>query len=146
MPAIQSLLVTAAVVCAAAIAAGPALGEYPHSRTVGPVQHASLTIAPGGATMAAERVLGQNFAIEPGVPVRLTITNVTHRDHTFTIKSLGVSVLVGPAAGNVPTSRTVTFTTRGYGVFDWNCLLCPDAHHEATTMQMGGKIYSIIAI
>ena len=146
MPAVQPLLATAVVVLATAVAAGPALGEYPHSTTVGPVQRVSLTIAPGGTTMAAERVVGKNFAVEPGVPVQITITNATHRSHTFTIRSLGVSVLVGPAVGDVPARQTVTFTTHGYGVLDWTCFLCPDTHHEATTTQMGGKIYSIIAV
>jgi hypothetical protein len=147
MLAVQPLLAMSAIVgVAAAVAAAPALGDYPHSTTVGPVQHMTLTIGPGSTTMATERVSRQNFAIEPGVPVRLTIANATHRDHTFTIKSLGISVLVDAAIGNAPATRTVTFTTHGYGVLNWNCLLCPDSHHEATTTHMGGKIYSIIAV
>jgi hypothetical protein len=146
MRTIQSLLAVATVVVACAVVAGPAFGEYPHSTSVAPVQRLSLVIAPGATTMAAERVVRPNFAVEPGVPVRLSILNTTHRAHTFTIEALGLSVLIGPATGSAPATRTITFTTHGYGVLDWACLLCPDAHHEATTRQMGGKIYSIIAV
>ncbi len=94
--------------------------------------------------MAAERVVSENFAIQPGIPVRITLVNRTHDFHNFTVKALGVSMIVGPAHGSVPGKASVTFVTQKYGVFDWTCLTCPSGHAEK--QPMGGKVYSIIAI
>jgi hypothetical protein len=55
------------------LAAGPA---SPHA------QNLSITIRAG------DYIRGPNFALAPGVPVRLTVTNLTHQFHTFTITGL----------------------------------------------------------
>ncbi len=138
-------LLTSAIVTVAALAlAGQALAAPAASTTRPRVQHLTVTILPSITAMADERVPLENVAIEPGIPVRLVLVNHTRLFHTFTVPELHVSALVGPAHGSVPGKTTVTFTTYRYGVFDWDCVLCPHSHGQS--MTMGGKIYSIIGI
>lgn len=140
----QPLLVTT-VVLAGVVFAGSAFAASPTPKTSRPTQQVAITITPSGTPMAAERVVSENFAIQPGIPVRITLVNRTHGFHNFYIKTLGVSLVVGPAHGSTPAKATITFVARKYGVFDWTCLTCP-AEHPATSHPMGGKVYAIIAI
>jgi hypothetical protein len=101
------------------------------------VQNVSLTF------MAGDRVSAPNFALAPGVPVRLTIVNYTHEFHTFTITGLNVSALIRPAVGQASTTTTVSFTPRATGTFKWHCVICPSGAH-GMRHQMGGAVYLII--
>ena len=143
MKPVQPLLVIV-VVLAGVVFAGSAFAASPTAKTSRHTQQVAITIVPSSTSMAAERVVSENFAIQPGIPVRITLVNRTHAFHNFYVKALGVSMIVGPAHGSVPAKSSVTFVTQRYGVFDWTCLTCPAGHAE--TQPMGGKIYSIIAI
>ena len=64
------------------------------------VQNVSITIRAG------DQVFAPNFALAPGVPVRLTVVNFTHEFHTFTDARLKVSALILPALGQSPRGRS----------------------------------------
>ena len=101
------------------------------------VQQVALTIQSG------DRMIEPNFALAPGVPVRITITNFTHEFHTLTIPGLHVSALIGPSVGHTPRVTTVAFTTHATGPYDWHCVICPSGAH-GVRHAMGGTIYMII--
>ena len=143
MKPVQPLLVIV-VALVGVVFAGSAFAASQTTKTSRHIQQVAITITPSSTSMAAEGVVSENFAIQPGIPVRITLVNRTHAFHNFTVKALGVSMIVGPAHGSIATKATVTFVTQRYGVFDWTCLTCPAGHAE--TQPMGGKVYSIIAI
>lgn len=89
-----------------------------------------------------DRIVESNFALAPGVAVRLSITNFTHEFHTFTIPGLGVSAAIAPA-GRVPATTVVTFTARRWGTFRWHCAVCPSGAH-GRAHAMGGAVYVIM--
>ena len=89
-----------------------------------------------------DRIVEPNFALAPGVAVRLSITNFTHEFHTFTIPGLDVSALIAPA-GRVHTTTVVTFTPRKGGTFRWHCVVCPSGVH-GRPHTMGGAVYVIM--
>ena len=90
-----------------------------------------------------DRAVPANFALAPGVPVELTITNRTHQFHTFSIPGLRVNVLVRPAHGKTPGKTTVTFLAHDFGTFSWLCQICPSGIH-GRHHAMKGKIFMII--
>jgi hypothetical protein len=92
---------------------------------------------------AGDRVLAPNFAVAPGVPVRLTVVNFTHEFHTFTIAGLKVSALILPAVGQTPRRTIVTFTSHATGAFSWRCVICPSGAH-GRRHAMGGAVYVIV--
>jgi hypothetical protein len=93
---------------------------------------------------AGDHVLAPNFAVAPGVPVRLTFVNFTHDFHTFTAAGLNVSALIRPAVGQTPRKTIVTFTPREAGAFRWHCAICPSGVH-GRRHAMSGVIYVLIA-
>ncbi len=93
--------------------------------------------------LAGDRALAPNFALAPGVPVRLTVVNYSHGFHTFTIAGLNVSALILPALGQTPQTTVVSFTPRAGGVFRWHCVICPSGAH-GQRHAMSGEVYVII--
>jgi plastocyanin len=87
-------------------------------------------------------VLPSNFAVRAGGTVTLTFRNHTHLFHTFTVRELGISVLIRPAVGASPRLTTITFVPR-YGVYSWECVLCSAGAHPAMHV-MHGKMYAIV--
>lgn len=101
------------------------------------VQKIAITVRPG------DRVGAGNFALAPGVRVRVTVTNYTHQLHTFTARGLGVSELIPPARGHRPSRTRFSFTAYKWGSFHWHCLICPSGQH-GRPHAMGGTLYLIV--
>ena len=142
------LLTIAGVVALAAAVSANAWAQdgAPDLRaSVMPPQGLAIVIRPATGRGHDEHVTLPAFAVEPGLPVRLTFTNYTRRFHTFTSPGLGVSALIRPAHGSTPTTTVVTFTAHKHGAFDWVCLLCPD-RGSGSSEAMRGKIYAIVQV
>lgn len=141
----QTLILSGAVVLAALVAPVVTAAPLPgmHSSTM-PPQQLTMVLHPSTAMAHGEHVSMPNFAVEPGLPVQLTVTNYTHRFHTFTVAGLGLSKLILPARGGKPTTTTITFTVPRFGVFEWACLLCPDGARD--TQAMHGKVYATVQV
>lgn len=101
-------------------------------------QRVELTITAGDHLDAG------NIALAPGVPVRMTVINLTDEFHTFTVSALGISKLILPASGTTPRRTTFTFTPRKPGWFVWHCLICPSGMH-GRPHDMSGRLYLIIS-
>jgi len=113
-----------------------AAGAKPH------VQHMAFTIVSVGQGRAGDEVAPVgNFAIAPGVPVRVTVTNFTRQLHTFTVPGLHVSAAILPAQGRTPRKTTFTFTAHEGGAFTWHCVVCVGQHHRHV---MAGTVYAIV--
>jgi hypothetical protein len=147
----RSVLVLAVAAAAAVATAGPA---YAAGRTAGvaavpAVQTVVLTIRPaygslvqtaetGSAkSMPDERVDDSNFAVRPGVVVRVVVWNYTNRLHSFASRELGVNVAILPGSLAHPHEAVFTFVAHTYGRISWYCAVpCGD--------HMGGSVYAII--
>jgi hypothetical protein len=82
------------------------------------------------------------FAIRAGGTTTIVFRNHTQVFHTFTIRALGISVLVRPAHRNGVRVTTVSFVAPA-GVYEWRCVICTTpAHPHMHAMQ--GKVYAII--
>jgi hypothetical protein len=111
-------------------------GAKPH------VQHLAFTIVSmGHGTVGDEVAPAASFAVAPGVPVRVTVTNATHQTHTFTAPGLHVNVPIRAMRGNTPAKTSFTFVAYEGGVFVWHCVVCVAQHHRHV---MAGKIYAIV--
>jgi hypothetical protein len=125
----------------AAVASFTALAAFAAPATrqpaVSQAQNVSIVI------QAGDRVAAPNFALAPGVPVRLTVVNFTREFHTFTIAGLRVSALIRPAVGQTPRTTIVAFTPRAGGVYTWHCVICPSGAH-GRRHAMSGVVYVII--
>lgn len=141
------LTMAGAVALAAAFAtnASAQRGAYDLRPSVMPLQNLAIAIRPVSGMSHGEHVTPMHFAVEPGLPVHVTFTNYTRNFHTFTAPGLGVSALIRPAHGNMPTRTTVTFTAREYGAFNWACLLCPGEKAD-NGPAMRGTIYAIMQV
>lgn len=95
----------------------------------------TITINPARGTR--EHVTDANFAVQPGVPVQITVVNLTRRPHTLTAPELGTSVYIRPATSQAARKTTFTLKANRYGVFRWYCVL-PCGH------DMSGNVYAII--
>jgi hypothetical protein len=105
-------------------------------------QDIAFTIVSLGRGKAGDEVRpGGNFAIAPGLPVRVTVTNFTHQVHTFSVPGLHLSVAILPARGQTPRKTTFTFTAHEWGRFAWHCVVCVGDHHRHV---MAGTVYVII--
>jgi FtsP/CotA-like multicopper oxidase with cupredoxin domain len=129
LAAIGSTAILALVGAASTAAAAPAGTPY--------VQNVGITI------LAGDRIAGPNIALAPGVPVRITVTNLTRQFHTFTAPGLGLSVLILPARGQTAKTTTFSFTPHQWGSFAWHCVICPTGMH-GTPHTMDGTIYLVI--
>ena len=106
------------------------------------VQHMAFTIVSLGRGAAGDEVAPvANFAIAPGVPVRVTVKNFTHQVHTFTAPGMHVSVPILPARGQTPRTTTFTFVAHEGGAFAWHCVVCVGQHHRHV---MAGTVYAIV--
>ena len=123
---------------AAAVAAVAALGGAAATglAATSPAQPMRLTIDIAAAGPDGVVVPG-NFAVRSGGTVTLTFRNHTALFHTFTIRALGVSVLLRPNR-----STSVTFVAP-YGVYHWRCLICRTAAHPRSH-AMRGLMYAIV--
>lgn len=83
-----------------------------------------------------------NLAVRAGGTVEITFRNHTQLSHTFTIKALGISVLIRPARGEGVRMTTVSFVAP-YGVYDWQCMFCATGVHSHMH-AMRGKVYAIV--
>ena len=128
---LAAMSIVALALGAAAAVAGGAPGRSPG------VQQIGVSILRG------DRVTEGNFALAPGVPVRVTVTNHTHEFHTFTVPGLALSELILPAQGETATKTTFSFTPLQRGSFAWHCLICPAGMH-GRPHTMGGIFYLII--
>jgi hypothetical protein len=129
------LLVFAAVVAIAlvATAATAALAHAPGPMVV------TVDIYAAGHNEVARPA---NLAIRTGGTTRIIVRNHTPLFHTFTIRALGISVLVPPAYGHVVRSTSVSFVAP-YGVYEWRCVLCATSAHPQMH-AMKGKVYAIV--
>lgn len=112
---------------------------WANGQFVAHTQQLDLTILPVTPPrgLIDERVVEPNFAVQPGVPVTLTVRNYTTTVHTFTVPGLGVSLAILPGAKGAPRTTTYTFTPNKRGVFSWYCAHCP-GH------MMTGTLYAIV--
>lgn len=124
---------SSAIIALVAVApvAAPGARDGPRAQKI------AITIRSG------DRVGAGNFALAPGVRVRVTVTNYTHQFHTFTVRALGVSELIWPARHHQPRRTRFSFTARQWGSFPWHCLICPSGQH-GLPRAMGGTLYVIV--
>jgi hypothetical protein len=104
---------------------GPVLANHPFS----------IAIYPRG--IRHEHVLSANFAVQPGVPVKITVVNYTRRPHTLTVPGLDSSFLIRAGRSGAPVKTSFSFTADKYGVFRWHCALPCGG-------DMSGYVYAII--
>ena len=89
-----------------------------------------------------EVAMPANLAIRAGGMTTIVIRNHTKAFHTFTIRPLGISVLVRPATANGVRATSVTFLAP-FGTYEWRCVICASsAHPHMHVMQ--GKVYAIV--
>lgn len=123
------LAVLAVVLAVGAVAAGTAAAPAP------PVaMHVTLDIVALHHDGVAEPA---NIAVRAGGTVQLTVRNHTGLFHTFTIRALGVTLLVPPHR-----TGTTSFVAP-YGVYAWRCVICSTAGHPRMH-RMGGEVYAIV--
>ena len=129
---------------ATALAASLAGSASAGSPSPGKTHVQAIALAIVGTANGGEVVspLG-NFAVAPGVPMRITITNFTREYHTFTIPGLHLSRLILPAHGDTPKETTFTITASEGGRFAWYCAICQGGGH-GQRHHMGGTISAII--
>lgn len=111
---------------------------WTHGQFSAQTQQVSLTVLPVTPVrnMVDDRVVEPNFAVEPGVPVTITVTNYTTSAHTFTVPGLGVNFAILPGAKGQAVKSSFTFTPTKRGVFRWICHHCPG--------HMTGTVYTIV--
>lgn len=124
-------VVAAAAVSLAALAAAPSIAAASRATRV---QTITITIVHGDRVAQAA-----NFALAPGVPVRVTVRNETGDFHTFTVPAQRVSELIAP-----DRTTSFVFTPTGWGAFAWHCLICPAGMH-GHAHTMGGMLYVIVS-
>lgn len=133
------LLIATGVAAAGAAFSGFSASAAPTTGGPGSPQVQSVSIV----IQSGDRVLAPNFALAPGVPVRLTVVNFTREFHTFTIAGLKVSALIRPAVGQTSRRTIVAFTPQASGVYTWHCVICPSGAH-GRRHAMSGEVYVII--
>ena len=126
-------LFVAPAILVAVIAAGIAFGGTGNGTTVPAPQLQTMVIRAGTGMHSP-----MNFAVRPDVPIRLTIVNHQAQAHVFAISELGVNQIVPPARDGVASRVIVTFTAP-YGVYQWECAVCPEEHGDvyATVTRRG---------
>jgi nitrous oxide reductase len=98
--------------------------------------HVTIDITAAGT---AENATPANFAVRSGGTVTLTFRNHTNLFHTFTVRALGISVLLRPMR-----ATSVTFVAP-YGVYVWRCVICSTAAHPRAH-AMRGNMYAIVDV
>jgi hypothetical protein len=139
------------VLLLAVVVAGAVAAVVPARSAAGTTQTVVLTIRPMPHAMLQhvswrnvkerlapdERVTGSNFAVRPGVPVRVVIWNYTGELHSFTSPELGVNVAILPGSLAHPHRAVFTFVAHRYGRISWHCSVPCGGY-------MGGNVYAII--
>ena len=95
----------------------------------------TIAVRPEGGAHG-EHVSPANFAVQPGVPVTITVVNHTLDPHTLTVPDIGFSVFIRPGVKGAPSRTRFAFTSEKRGVFRWKCVFCG--------RHMSGQIYAII--
>lgn len=132
-----------ASLCSSAVAAPSSQGTS-GTRATRHVQEYAISIMPSANARLESTVVGPDFAIAPQSRVRITFTNSTANFHTFSIPGLGVSTVIPPAHGSLPSVTTFAFTARtGYGVLTWYCVICKSGAH-GPQHTMSGHVYAIV--
>jgi plastocyanin len=127
-------IVLAIVPVAASGASAPPL--WTHGMFTASSQQIGFTIKPG---LDDEQVSISNFAVRPGDPVTVTVSNYTPKAHTFTAPGLGISALIPAGSRSHPSTSVFTFTATRIGTFHWFCATpCGNS--------MSGTIYALIRI
>jgi hypothetical protein len=135
----------------AVVVAGAVAAVVPARSAAGTTQTVFLTIRPMPHQMLDhvswqnvkerlapdERVTGSNFAVRPGVPVRVVVLNYTDELHSFTSLELGVNVAILPGSLTHPHKAVFTFVAHTYGRISWHCGVPCGGY-------MGGNVYAII--
>ena len=144
---IRSAVVLAGAVAAAVAVAGPTYAAgHPAGVAAAPaVQTVVLTIRPvqaapqssGKESRPDERVDGANFAVRPGVLVRVVVWNYTDQLHSFASHALGVNAAILPGSLAHPHKAVFTFVAHTYGKISWYCAVPCGGH-------MGGIVYAIV--
>ena len=130
------LLVFAAVVAVALVATAATAAR---ARAPGPLRVTVDIVAAGHDEIAQPA----NLAVRAGGTTTIVFRNHTRAFHTFTIRALGISVLVRPAYANgVLRSTRVSFVAP-YGTYEWRCLICATSAHPHMH-AMRGKVYAIV--
>lgn len=96
-----------------------------------PTVHATIDI---GRTDSATPA---NFAVRAGGTTIITFRNHSRYFHTFTIRALGVSVLIRPER-----STSIKLVVP-YGVYSWTCVICASGAH-GSVHSMRGRMYAIV--
>jgi hypothetical protein len=139
---LAGLLLTGVAAILFAVSASATWGSAGATGTKSHVQRLSLSVVSVGRGASGDEVRPfANFAIAPGVPVKVTVTNFTNMVHTFTVPGLHVSRAILPARRGVPTRTTFTFTAHESGTFAWRCVVCVSQHH---VHRMAGTVYAIL--
>jgi hypothetical protein len=143
----RTVLVLALVVAAAVAVARPAHAAGARGTTqtvvltIRPMPHSMLDHASwrhvGERLAPDERVTGSNFAVRPGVPVKVVILNYTGELHSFTSPELGVNVAILPGSAAHPHRAVFTFVAHTYGRIRWYCAVPCGGY-------MGGNVYAIV--
>jgi len=145
------LAVTAGAVVVAAPAAGAAGERTATVSRVAATQNVVMTIRPAPRSsllqvhwwdvaqrlVPDERVSGGNFAVKPGVPVRVVVWNYTRHLHSFASAELRVNAAILPGDAAHPSKSVFTFIARSYGRISWHCAVPCGGF-------MGGNVYAII--
>jgi hypothetical protein len=131
---VGGLLVIGAVVLIGSQAGSPA----PAAQAA--VQHETFTIS---GSVRHHGVQGPNIAIWPGRRVVLVIYNSSPLAHTFTSSELGVNQIILPGSAKSPSRTAISFVAHRYGIFDWQCLICP-SRAQGHAELMRGLVYAII--
>jgi hypothetical protein len=131
---LRLLAFAAAVVCALVATATTAA----RARAPGPMR-VTVDIVSAGQDEIAQSA---NFAIRAGGTTTVVFRNHTQAFHTFTIRALGISVLVRPAPRHGVRLTSVSFVAP-YGVYEWRCMICATRAHPHMH-AMRGKVYAIV--
>ena len=123
----------AAAVAAVAALSGAAATGLAATSPAQPMR-VTIDIAAAGADGV---VVPDNFAVRSGGTVTVTFRNHTALFHTFTIRALGISVLLRPHR-----SESVTFAAP-HGVYLWRCVICGTRAHPHSH-AMRGLMYAIV--
>jgi hypothetical protein len=131
------LLVPAAVLVVALVATATTAAR---ARGPGPMR-VTVDVFSAGQD---EIVQPASFAIRAGGVTTVVFRNHTRAFHTFTVRALGISVLVWPAPKHGVRSTSVTFIAP-FGVYEWRCLICATPAHPHMH-AMRGKVYAIVNV
>lgn len=134
------LMLSAAAAVVAIVAPGAVAAPQVQTvvLTIRPMPHAALTHSVWHDVKARlapdERVDGSNFAVRPGITVRVVVWNYTQTVHSFDSPGLHVNAAILPGSSTHPVKSVFTFEPRTYGRVTWYCSVPCGGY-------MGGNVY-----